>query len=309
MPRPFTASPKGLPLHARRLFFAFCAALTLSASAFGQKVANVQEQARRERLVLTEAMGIGVTSPLRAELLDQATLRMAGSLVFLPKDKAERVLRVFDVRDQTNLVGIFFNTDALDWIGTVRFVKSGFVRADSMMGWSPDEILTGLRAAVEADNAQRAAPLEARRWLEPPTYDAEQHRLVWSVLLVQKGAPSSAGGAATYHAVVFGRDGYFQVEVPTSADQVEQHRLDAAGIVQNLYFLAGRDFRDHMPDDPVAEKILENLLGVREFKKAEALQTFWDSDLAIPSLAGGALIGGALILALARFLMIPRRRV
>jgi uncharacterized membrane-anchored protein len=289
--------------------------MALSGGAHAQRDANPSRsslaQAQRERASLQEVIPLAVLSPHAAELLDQATIQMTGAIAFLAKNKAGPLFQTFDLKPDTELVGVVYNTQALDWVGSIRFV-TGFVRAESMLGWSADEILQNMRDAMQTENLDRATrglpQRELRRWQEPPTYDPETHRLVWAALTVPKGG-APAEGETVYHAVAFGRTGYFHVEIPATVDQFEVVRADGATVLANLAFVPGRDYGAYAPPDPTARRGLDRLFGVQELRRTTVQPAGWDDEIVVPAIAGGILVVGALAIGIAKFLMIPRRRV
>ena len=288
----------------------------LSGGAFAQRNASLSwnplAQAQRERAVLQEIMPESVRAPRSVELLDQATLQMSGPLAYLPKAKAGPLFRVFDLQPDADLVGVVFNTAALDWLGAIHFVGAGFVRADGLLGWTPDEILRNMRDAMVADNLDRATrglpQQEIRRWQEPPKYDPERHRLVWSALTVPKGG-SPADGDVVYHGFVCGRSGYFRLTAPTTLDQFELVKADATLMLDNLAFLPGKEYNAHIASDPIVRRGVDRLYGVVELRRATVETDLWDDEIVVPAIAGSILIIGALAIGIGRFLMIPRRRV
>lgn len=67
---------------------------------------------------------------------------------------------------------------------SIEYDDSGYVKDDDAKNWDADELMDNLRKGTKEANKDRIAkgiePIEIIGWIEKPTYDATNHRLIWS---------------------------------------------------------------------------------------------------------------------------------
>src|SRR5262249_52361380 len=102
--------------------------------------------------------------------------------------------------------------------------REGDIKGDGGKEWNAHDLLQDLKDGTAESNKDRVArgfpELEVLGWVEKPIYDSTTHRLVWSLLANQKGAPDSEEKSINYNTYALGR-WLFQ---PQSADQFEPGR-------------------------------------------------------------------------------------
>ncbi len=254
-----------------------------------------------EQNAVNNALHSATGAPARVDLAGQGRLRISGPELFVPAEPAMRILAAKGQVSPPDLVGLVIGSAALDSIGVIRFVHDGFVKADEISQWTAADLLASLRDATAKVNAERVdhglPVLVVRRWLQPPTYRASVHRLVWAPMLVPEGAPRETVVSTVYSAAAFGREGYFLIQYETNSTDWAARAKDAAIVLDDLRFLPGKGYEDFAPaGDRVASDGLEHLLGITRFRTESRFAGFWQSDLTLPGLAGAGLVLGALLI-------------
>ncbi|HVZ06933.1 MAG TPA: DUF2167 domain-containing protein [Rhodopila sp.] len=210
-------------------------------------------------------------SPARADLGDVARLRLLDLLYYLPdRDAAEQVLEVIGIPIPKYLLGLIrapLPSGANLW-GTVEYVPSASIDADDLQSWSAADLLASIDSTIAAQNKQYPQlPTEVRGWIEPPSYDAKAHQVIWAALILPKGAPKNSSGEITFNAVAFGRDGFIRVTVFANTEQ------SATAVAMLKVFLAGLTFNPGKGYDALAAKThdtkgLAEALRVNELHRA-----------------------------------------
>jgi len=252
-----------------------------------------------------QAIQVAVGAPGQANLLDQAVMRLSEDLLFVPYDGAVKLLEVSHQTAPPDLVGIVVDSGGADWFGILRYSPVGFVPADDIVSWSADDILASIR-----ESGQLPPNHVARGWLQPPTYDPVQHSLTWAVQVVPTGAPDRVSGEAVYHAAIFGRQGYFQIDINTVVDHLDRQRDDVAALLTDIHFLPGHTYADFdAATDPASPKGLPGVLGVTILQRASLIDLILDADLFVPATYGAVLVLGAGLLLLIQMRLRTKDRV
>jgi len=210
----------------------------------------------------------GKPGPADIPLIDQAVLKLPAGYIFIPKAEGARILRALGnvVGDQT-FVGLIAGTNPGDeWLVATRFIKDGYIKDDEARNWNADELLQNLKDGTEEANKDRVArgfpELEVLGWVEKPTYDPATRRLVWSLLSKQKGAPDSASKGINYNTYALGRDGYFSLNLLTSADRVEGDKVAAHELLDSLLYNPSKSYGDfNAATDHIAAYGIAALVG------------------------------------------------
>ncbi len=247
-----------------------------------------------------DAMRQSTGAPARADLGDQASVRLDGTLVLVPRDAATRLLTVTDRPVPKGFLALLMGSDGMDAPGIVRFVPAGYIDSDTALAWSADDFLDSLRDTVEKTNPARVAQnlqeREARRWISPPHYLPESHQLTWAALIVPKSAPRETDGEITFHGLAFGRDGYIEITVVTSVQQADSVGRMVDTFLSGVTFVRGKSFGDAQPGDPRAPGGLAAAMGIDALHKARDTGSFWSSDRIIPAAGGLVAAVGAISL-------------
>jgi uncharacterized membrane-anchored protein len=133
------------------------------------------------------------------------------------------------------------------WFVVANYDPSGYIKDDDAKHWDADKLLQNLKDGTEAGNAARARvgvpPLQVTRWIEPPAYTADSHRLIWSAEAQRK---DGVGGDPTvnYNTYVLGREGFISMNLITSASAVDDDKAAARELLSAVNFNDGKRYGD-----------------------------------------------------------------
>jgi uncharacterized membrane-anchored protein len=247
--------------------------LSLSVSA---QTAPPSEAARQAELKAAwQAAGkAGTAGPGNITLIDQATLNLSAARFFVPKTEGMRVLRALgNLPDEATFVGLVLSTRQDDeWMVVIRYIKEGYIKDDDAKNWNADELLKNISEGVEQTNQNRVArgfpEMEVVGWIEPPAYDADTHRLVWSLLGKDKGQPDDTPRNVNYNTYALGRDGYFSLNLLSNSQRIETDKAVARELLADLQYSPGKRYEDFSATtDRVAQYGLMALVGGAVAKK------------------------------------------
>jgi uncharacterized membrane-anchored protein len=250
-------------------------ALLVSPSAFAQ-AAPSSEASRKAELVAAwqAASQSGTEGPHDVALIDQATLKLPAGFFFVPKAEGTRVLRALgNVVNDSTFIGLVVGTHKNDrWLVVIRYVKEGYIKDDDAKNWNADELLTNLKDGVEEANKDRVArgfpEMQVIGWVQPPAYDAETHRLVWSLLGKDKDEPDNAEKNVNYNTYALGRDGYFSLNLLSGSERIASEKAVAHELLADLSYNAGKRYDDFTATtDHIAAYGLAALIGGVAVKK------------------------------------------
>lgn len=288
-----------LPRLSAILFWLF----TSVGMALAQGMTPTPEVSQEQALIARQVMETALGAPARVTLLDQATLRLEGSLQYIERDLTRRYLRSYGQAEPDGLVGLLIHGGReVPWYATIRMVRDGFVDISTIKRWTADDILASLRDDLKRENDERAArnlpPRIIDGWRIPPRYDDETKSLVWSVNTYVPGVSSQNESDTTAQIVVFGREGFFQVTVVTSGSAIRDYPHDIALITANLRFLEGKTYRDF---DPAADRTmhrgLEVVLDVSNLRPLGFLENELNDEHIMIFVVGAVLVLGAGVMA------------
>jgi uncharacterized membrane-anchored protein len=250
-------------------------AVFASPSVFAQ-AAPPSEDARKAELVAAwqSASTAGSDGPVDIALIDQATLKLPANYFFVPKAEGARILRALgNVVNESNFVGLVVGKRQNDrWIVVIRYIKEGYIKDDDAKNWNADELLKSIKDGVEESNKDRAArgfpELQVIGWVEPPSYDAGSHRLVWSMLAEDKGQPANVEKGINYNTYALGRDGYFSLNLLSGSERIASEKAVAHELLGDLGYKSGKRYEDFSAStDRIAEYGLAALVGGIAIKK------------------------------------------
>nr|WP_249156988.1 DUF2167 domain-containing protein [Bradyrhizobium sp. KB893862 SZCCT0404] len=234
------------------------------------------EAARKAELAAAwQAAGnAGTAGPADVPLIDQATLKIPAGDFFVPKAEGARVMRALgNTIHDASFVGLVLGTRQNDrWLVVINYIKEGYIKDDAAKDWNADDLLKNLKEGVDESNKDRAArgfpEMEVIGWIEPPTYDATAHRLVWSVLGKDKGAPNDARKDVNYNTYALGREGYFSLNLLSDSAMIATDKSAAHELLANLSYQSGKRYEDFSAStDRIAEYGLLALVGGVAAKK------------------------------------------
>jgi uncharacterized membrane-anchored protein len=238
--------------------------------------AESSEQARitEIRAALDAAKNASTQGPADITLIDQASLKLPSGYLFIPKAEGARLMRAIgNTVNDSVFVGIVRGTNPGDhWMVVAQYIKEGYIKDDEARTWDADKLLQSLKDGTERANEDRAArgfpQVEVLGWVEKPAYDSATRRLVWSVLLKDKGEPDSAEKDINYNTYALGRDGYFSLNLLTSADAVAKDKVAAHELLSALSYNPGKKYDDfNAATDHIAEYGIAALIGGVAAKK------------------------------------------
>jgi uncharacterized membrane-anchored protein len=252
------------------VFAALLAVAALPVPGWAQASAASSEQARQDEQQAAWRAGVQAATkgPSDIPLVDQAVLNLPASYFFIPKAEGARILRALGntVGEQT-FAGLIGGTNPGDqWLVAVRYIKEGYIKDDEAKNWNADELLQNLKDGTEEANKDRVTrgfpELQVLGWVEKPTYDSATRRLVWSLLSKLKNEPDSATKGINYNTYALGRDGYFSLNLLTTADHVATDKVAAHQLLAALSYNPGKRYEDfNATTDHIAEYGIAALVG------------------------------------------------
>ena len=219
------------------------------------------------------AAKVATHGPAELKLLDEATLALPPGEAFVPAAEADRIMEILGNGANPGRFGLIVgDAPGAQWTIVLRWVKEGYVRDGDAKEWQPDTLLQGLRDGTERGNTQRLArgipALDVVGWIEPPAYDETTHRLVWSLLLKSRGASADRPQTVNYNTYALGRDGFFSLDLITSAERVAADKNVVRQLLAGLNYVPGKRYEDfNESTDKVATYGLAALIGAVAVKK------------------------------------------
>jgi uncharacterized membrane-anchored protein len=242
---------------------------------FSQGAPSSEAARKAELAAAWQAAGnAGTAGPADVPLIDEATLKLPTGDFFVPKAEGARVMRALgNTVHDTNFVGLILGTRQNDrWLVVINYIKEGYIKDDAAKDWNADDLLKNLKEGVDESNKDRAArgfpEMEVIGWIEPPNYDATAHRLVWSILGKDKGAPDDARKDVNYNTYALGREGYFSLNLLSDSARIATDKSAAHELLANLSYQSGKRYEDFSAStDRIAEYGLLALVGGVAAKK------------------------------------------
>ncbi|EAA7245694.1 DUF2167 domain-containing protein [Salmonella enterica] len=287
----------------QRILFLLAVILFCPGSYAEQKPAAAQEARQTAVEVAIEGMSrAAVAGPAKINLGDKATLKLPAEFTWIPaKESAIFMREIGNYVDDEYFYGLVFKKEMNGYI-SIEYDDSGYVKDDDAKNWDADELMDNLRKGTKEANKDRVAkgiePIEIIGWIEKPTYDATNHRLIWSAAIQDIGTnePLNEQGV-NYNTYLLGREGYFSLNLVTDRGSVDHEIPLAKKILSSVKFNPGQRYADfNESTDKIAEYGLAALIGGIAAKKAGllamlgiALLKFWKVT-AIGVVAVGALV-------------------
>ena len=244
---------------------------TFHSAAWGQGAPTAGAQAEMQAAI-DAARKAQVGGPSDVKLADQAVIKLPKGFVYVPPTEGQRLLKAMGNRGGDGLLGLIFPDSDAEWFVAMRFVKSGYIKDDDAKEWKVDELLSGLKEGTEESNKERIArgfpEIEVVGWIEAPKYDAQTHRLVWSLSSKIKGAPAGTEGGVNYNTYALGRDGYISMNLVTGMKSIEVEKPVAHQLLAALEYNDGKRYTQfNSATDHIAEFGLAALIGGVAAKK------------------------------------------
>lgn len=250
-----------------------------------------------------QALRTSIGGPARADIMDQATVRVPADMMFVDRDAAAKILTAMQRPVPEDFAGLLLGSEGMENPGVVRYLPVGFVDANEALAWTSDDFLASQKDTVEAKNAERQqlgyAPLEARRWSIVPHYNPEAHTFVWAAVIIRKAESPETDGETVVRGIGFGRDGYVEIAFTTDERKAEAIGRTVDDFLTGLAFRPGKSYDDAQPGD---RKDAAGLAGAMELTSLHKAHAAVSTDNFIP-IAGTSV---AAIGALAGLFMLSR---
>jgi uncharacterized membrane-anchored protein len=206
-------------------------------------------------------------------LRDQAEFSVPPGYGFVPGDKAAKLMEAMGNSVDERFIGLVFPLGEAEkhWFVTVDYEAAGYIKDDDAKKWDADDLLKSLKEGTEAGNERRQklgiAPIQVTRWIEPPKYEATNHQLVWSIEARQKNG-ADPDPTVNYNTYLLGREGYFSLDLVTSANEVANDKPAVRDLLNAVHFNDGKRYSDfNSSTDKVAAYGLAALVGGLAVKK------------------------------------------
>jgi uncharacterized membrane-anchored protein len=235
-----------------------------------------------------------ILGPAEIKLRDQAVLKLPAAYGWIPEPQASRLMKAIGNHPDERELGLIFpNAEGQHWMVVARYEDAGYIKDDDAKNWNVDDLLKGLQEGTDEGNKDRKArgfaELEILGWIEKPTYQAPEHRLIWSIAARHKGDASGESQSVNYNTYALGREGYITLDLITGKDAINADKAHARALLAALDFTEGKRYADfNGSTDKVAAYGLAALVGGLAVKK-----------LGLFALAAGFFLKFAKVIALA----------
>ena len=280
-----------------RVWLLAAVAILLQPAAWGQGPAK--DRQAEAKAAIEAAQKVQVPGPTDVKLADQAVLKLPKGYVYVPPAEGGRLMAVMGNRVGEGLLGLVFPDSDEKWLVVMRFLKSGYIKDDDAKDWKADELLKGLKEGTEEANKERRErgipEIEVLDWVEPPSYDAATHRLIWSLSSKQKVEAAGAERGINYNTYALGRDGYISMNLVTNMGTIQTDKPSAHRLLAALEYSEGKRYTDfNSATDHIAEFGLAALIGGVAAKKLglfALIAVFLAKFFKVILIAGIALVG------------------
>lgn len=148
--------------------------------------------------------------------------------------------------------------------------------------------------------------LKVTRWIEPPAYTADTHRLIWSAEALRKDGTTD-DPTINYNTYVLGREGYISLNLITSGSAVENDKDSAGALLSAVSFNDGKRYADfNSSTDKVAAYGLAALVAGVAAKKLGLLALLAATVVKFAKVIGLAVV--AAVVALKKWLGMGRKQ-
>ena len=258
--------------HDRSIILALCLHLVTLFSGMAWSAEPSRSISTEIQSAAASMMAAQQPGPAEIALLDQAVLKLPAGYVFIPNPAASEYMRAIGNNVDERFLGLVFPAqEPGNWMLTIVYEKSGYIKDDEAKTWNVEELLESYRKGTEANNqnrVERGLPaLEVTGWVEKPDYDANTHQLVWSMSVRDKGDAGGSQGV-NYNTYALGREGYVSMNLITELSAIKNLKPRAWELLAALQFNSGKTYGDFNADtDHMAEYGLAALVGGLAAKK------------------------------------------
>jgi uncharacterized membrane-anchored protein len=243
-----------------------------SSPGFAQDASAVMTD-QQKQAIWDAANKAAIMGPSDVVLGEQAKLHLPDSMEFIPAKESADLMRMWGNGADPGLNGLVFSKSQEEsWTISIRHTAEGYVKDDDAKTWNADELLQSLKDGTAQQNEERIKmgmpALDIVGWVQPPTYVAERHRLVWSLKAVDRGAAADQPSTVNYNTYALGKDGFFEVNLMTNDKSVEVDKAAAYKVVDAVDYNDGKKYSDFKPGvDHMAEYGLAALVAGVAAKK------------------------------------------
>lgn len=203
-----------------------------------------------------EAGKVRVKGPVEIPLLDQGRIKIPAQYSFVPQPQASKVMEVMGNGTCPEMVGfIISEKKGEEWIVTVDYTKSGYIKDDDAKNWNVEELLKSIKDGTKENNKDRRerglAELNVIGWVEKPQYDANHHYLVWSM---ESQATGEEEHTINYNTYALGREGYLTLTLITDMKKIGAEKVVAKNLLAATEFVPGKRYEEfNATTDTIAE--------------------------------------------------------
>ncbi|MDE2402391.1 MAG: DUF2167 domain-containing protein [Burkholderiales bacterium] len=232
----------------------------------------VPNGAEREAAVKA-AQAAQIEGPAEIKLRDQAVLKLPAAYVWVPEPAARRLMKSMGNHPDDRELGLVFPKSAdQNWVIVAEYEPAGYIKDDDAKKWNVEDLLKSLQDGTQEANKDRKergfAELEIIGWVEKPTYQASDHRLIWSIAARHKGDTSGQSQNINYNTYALGRDGYITMDLITGQSTIGADKAHVQAVLGALQFTDGKRYEDfNASTDKVAAYGLAALVGGLAVKK------------------------------------------
>lgn len=256
-----------------RSLCAFITALTLAVLAV-PAMGQPSDAAKGELDAAWRAAGkAAISGPREVPIADQGSIALPSGTIFVPATEANKLMTAMGNSFSEKRLGLIVPTaKGENWFVDVEWINEGYVKDGDAKEWEPDTMLQGMREGTEEQNKARVAKgipaMQIVGWIEPPTYDGQAHKLVWSLAARDEGAPTGQPQTVNYNTFALGRNGYVSLGLVTDNSAIGGDKAIAKALLASLKFDTGKRYEDFDGStDKVAAYGLAGLVGAVAIKK------------------------------------------
>lgn len=133
------------------------------------------------------------------------------------------------------------------WAIVMTENRDGHVSDSDAASTNYDQLLSDMQAGIEDRNTERVkAGYEAIRlvgWAEPPSYDPQQHKMIWAKELAF-GDAGPEDHSLNYAVRVLGRDDVLELNAVGASSQLAQIRQGMTSVLPLVTFTSGSRYED-----------------------------------------------------------------
>ncbi|NQD36884.1 DUF2167 domain-containing protein [Permianibacter sp. IMCC34836] len=198
-----------------------------------------------------------------------AKITLPENFVYIDSKNAERLLtQGWGNPSGDGTIGMILPADvspmsAEGWGIVLTYENDGYVSDEDAADIDYNDLLKDMQEATKDENDARKdagfGDIDLVGWAVPPSYDGNQHKMVWAKELKFDGASENT---LNYNIRVLGREGVLVLNAVASMGQLQTIRMETPALVSATEFLPGKRYEEFNEDtDKVAEYGLAALVA------------------------------------------------